>query len=445
VLPVVTPDEMRAIDAAAPEPEQVLIERAGAAVARAATAMLGGSYGRRAVVIAGKGNNGNDGRVAARLLERRGVRVTVVGPEARRLPAAELVIDAAFGTGYRSDGGAWSAPETTDPVLAVDIPSGVDGLTGCVSGHVLAAGRTVTFAALKPGLLFPPGRELAGEVEIADIGLPADSARTHVVESSDLRSWIPPRPVDAHKWSAALWVVAGSTGMIGAAHLAARAAQRTGAGMVRLSSPGVDVDPGAPTEAVRLPLSDAWAADVLGDAPRFGAVVVGPGLGRSDATVVQARTLVAKAPVPLVVDADALFAVAGHDALLLARAAPTVLTPHDGEYARLTGHPPGDDRLDAARRLAAATGSVVLVKGPTTAVAEPGGRALVVTTGDQRLATAGTGDVLSGVIGSLLAQGVPAFESAAAAAWLHGAAARRAPARGMVAGDLVDLLPEVLP
>jgi NAD(P)H-hydrate epimerase len=122
-----------------------------------------------------------------------------------------------------------------------------------------------------------------------------------------------------------------------------------------------------------------------------------------------------------------------------------VLTPHDGEYARLAGEPPGDDRLDATRRLAAATGCVVLLKGPTTVVAEPGGRALVVTTGDQRLATAGTGDVLSGVIGSLLAQGVPAFEAAAAAAWLHGAAARRAPARGMVAGDLVDLLPEVLP
>jgi NAD(P)H-hydrate epimerase len=445
VLPVVTPDEMRVIDAAAPEPEEVLIERAGAAVARAATAMLGGSYGRRAVVIAGKGNNGNDGRVAARLLERRGVRVTLVGPEARRLPAADLVIDAAFGTGYRSGGAAWSAPETTDPVLAVDIPSGVDGLTGRVSGHVLAARRTVTFAALKPGLLFPPGRELAGEVEVADIGLPAGSARTHVVEPSDLRSWIPLRPVDAHKWSAALWVVAGSTGMIGAAHLAARAAQRTGAGMVRLSSPGVDGDPCAPTEAVRQPLSDAWADDVLADVRRFGAVVVGPGLGRSDATVVQARALVAKAPVALVVDADALFAVAGHDGLLRARTGPTVLTPHDGEYARLTGQPPGDDRLDAARRLAAGTGSVVLLKGPATVVAEPEGRAVVVTTGDQRLATAGTGDVLAGVIGSLLAQGMPAFEAAAAAAWLHGAAARRAPARGTVAGDLVDLLPEVFP
>jgi ADP-dependent NAD(P)H-hydrate dehydratase / NAD(P)H-hydrate epimerase len=436
---------MRAIDAAASEPAEVLIERAGAAVARVATAMLGGTYGRQGVVIAGKGNNGNDGRVAARRLARRGVHVSVVAPETRTLPPAALVIDAAFGTGYRETGnGGWSAPETDAPVLAVDIPSGVDGLTGLTSGRVLAAQATVTFAALKPGLLFPPGRQLAGEVRVADIGLPAASA-THVVEAVDVRTWLPARAIDAHKWDAAVWVVAGSAEMIGAAHLVARAAQRAGAGMVRLSSPGVGVDPGAPTEAVRQPLSGAWADDVLAGAERFGALVVGPGLGRADAVLEQVRALVGKAPGPLVVDADALFALAGRDRIIRSRSGSTVLTPHDGEYARIAGHPPGPDRLAAARRMAADQHSIVLLKGPTTVVAEPGGCALVVTTGDQRLASAGTGDVLAGVIGALLAQGMPAFEAAAAGAWLHGAAAHRAPAQGMVAGDLVDHLPEVLP
>jgi NAD(P)H-hydrate epimerase len=432
---------MRAIDAAAPEPVEVLVERAGAAVARAAVRLLGGTYGRRVVVIAGKGNNGNDGRAAARRLSRRGAQVVVVNPQAPALPAADLVIDAAFGTGFR---GEWSAPETTAPVLAVDIPSGVDGLTGAAAGPVLAAECTVTFAALKPGLLFPPGRELAGSVELVDIGLPVSGAATHLVEQADVRGWMPCRPVAAHKWRAALWVVAGSPEMIGAAHLVARAAQRAGAGMVRLSSPGVTGDPAAPTEAVLRPLPFGWADHVLGEAERFGAMVVGPGLGRSEPVVGQVRELVSKAPKPLVVDGDGLFALAGGEAMLAGRTEPTILTPHDGEYAHLTGHPPGRDRLAAARELAASCGSVVLLKGPTTVVADPAGRALVVTAGDARLATAGTGDVLAGILGALVAQGVAAFEAAAAAAWLHGTAARGGPAHGFVAGDLPDLLPDVL-
>jgi NAD(P)H-hydrate epimerase len=215
--------------------------------------------------------------------------------------------------------------------------------------------------------------------------------------------------------------------------------------MVRLSSPGVSADPAAPTEAVLEAVSGAWADDVLGAADRVGALVVGPGLGRSEAVAGEVRALVAKAEQPVVIDGDGLSAVAGHDVLLRSRRGATVLTPHDGEYARLAGRAPGDDRIDAARRLAYDVASVVLLKGPTTVVAEPGGQALLVTEGDARLATAGTGDVLAGILGALLAQRVPPFEAAAAAAWLHGAAARRAPARGMVAGDVVDRLPEVLP
>ncbi len=211
--------------------------------------MLGGTYGRRVVVLAGKGNNGNDGRDAARRLRRRGVRVVEVDAHGAPavLPSADLVIDAAFGTGFRGD---WSAPETSAPVLAVDIPSGVDGLTGSESERVLRAERTVTFAALKPGLLLPPGSELTGEIEVADIGLDTSTATASLLTDDDVAAIVPERLAQAHKWKAAVWVAAGSPGMTGAAHLAARGAQRAGAGYVRLGTPGVDHDAHAPTEVV---------------------------------------------------------------------------------------------------------------------------------------------------------------------------------------------------
>jgi NAD(P)H-hydrate epimerase len=254
MIPIVTPEEMAAVDAAAPEPVEVLIERAGAAVAAVALQMLGGGYGRRVVVVAGKGNNGADGRSAAVRLRRRGVRVDVIdaADAPSVLPAADLVIDAAYGTGFH---GEYEAPDPAGaPVLAVDIPSGVLGLTGEAGGRPSPATRTVTFAALKPGLLLEPGRSLAGEVTVADIGLDTAGARAHLVELDDVTGWVPARAVDAHKWRAALLVVAGSAGMTGAAHLTASAAQRAGAGMVRLGSPGVADDPGRPTEAVGLSL-----------------------------------------------------------------------------------------------------------------------------------------------------------------------------------------------
>jgi ADP-dependent NAD(P)H-hydrate dehydratase / NAD(P)H-hydrate epimerase len=449
VISIVTPAEMAAIDAAATEPVEVLIERAGSAVARAAVRMMGGTYGRRVTVVAGRGNNGNDGRAAARRLARRGVQVHVI--DAADAPAVtppcDLVIDAAYGTGFH---GTWTAPDTgAAAVLAVDIPSGVDGVTGAAGPGVLPADRTVTFAALKPGQLFPPGSELAGSVEVADIGLDVSAASAHLVQQPDVATWLPERPVESHKWRAAVWVIAGSGGMLGSAHLASRAAQRAGAGMVRLSSPGVANDPASPTEVVGRPLpSSLWAAEALTDVERFHAVVVGPGLGRADATATSVRELVAKAQLPLVVDGDGLFALAwssdGAAAALAGRDEPTVLTPHDGEFAFLRGTRPGRDRIDAARRLAIDLGCVVLLKGPTTVVAAEDGRVLVVTAGDERLATAGTGDVLAGIIGALLAPQVPAFEAAAAGAWLHGQAGRRGHTRGLVAGDLPDLLPAVL-
>ena len=451
VQPIVTPEEMAAIDAAAPEPVEVLIERAGAAVARTALAVLGGAYGRRVVVLAGKGNNGADGRAAARRLQARGVRCRVLAATDLPpvLPPADLVIDAGYGTGFR---GTFEAPALADPatpVLAVDIPSGVDGLTGLASGRPLSAERTVTFAALKPGLLLADGPDLAGTVEVADIGLDASSARAHRLEPADVRGWLPERPRETHKWKAAVWLVAGSPGMTGAAHLAARSAQRSGAGYVRLSVPGAGHEVDAPIEAVVVPVDgEAWAEDVLDGLDRFGAFATGPGLGTDPATAAQVRRAVAAATVPTVIDGDGLRAL-GDQAGAVIRKRPggevdVVLTPHDGEYEALAGEAPGPDRFAAARGLAARTGAVVLLKGPTTLVAHPDGRVLATDTGDARLATAGTGDVLTGLLAGLLAQGLAPFEAAGSAALLHGTAGDLACRRGLVAGDVVDHLPAAL-
>lgn len=448
MLPIVTPEEMAAIDASCELPPEVLIERAGAAVAWAALRMLGGGYGRTVNVLCGKGNNGADGRVAARHLAARGVRVRVfeVPSHPSVLPEADLVIDAAYGTGFH---GTWAPPDVGDvPVLAVDVPSGVDALTGDIAGDVLAAAHTVTFGALKPGLLMPPGSALAGELELADIGLDIGWARANLVQGADVVAWWPERDEYAHKWQNAVRVVAGSSTMTGAPRLVAHAAMRTGAGMVHLSVPGMTlVD--APIEIVQRSLpSTAWADVALASLDRFHAVVVGPGLGRSDDTAANIRKLVIEAPLPMVIDGDGLFALGwsaeGATTLLRRRSLPTVLTPHDGEYALLCGTQPGVDRMVAARRLAADSGCTVLLKGAATIVADPDGDALVVTAGDARLATAGTGDVLSGIIGALLASGMRSLHAAAAAAWLHGQAGRRGQRHGLVASDLPDLIPAVL-
>ncbi len=439
MIPIVTPEEMAAIDRAASDPVEVLIDRAGAAVADAARRLLGRSYGRRVVVVAGKGNNGNDGRAAAVRLERRGVRVVVIdaadAPE--RLPAANLVIDAAYGTGFR---GEYVAPDPADaPVLAVDIPSGVDGLTGEAGEHAVRADATVTFAALKPGLLLLPGRELAGAVRVADIGLDVSSALAHRVEAADVAAWLSRPPLDTHKWKAAVWVVAGSPGMTGAAALAARGAQRTGAGYVRLSTPGASPGDGSPLEVVGTELaSRGWVGDVLDGMGRFKAMVVGPGLG-AEASDDDVGRLLREAPIPLVVDGDGLNALGKVDGPL--GGAGTVMTPHDGEYERLTGRAPGPDRFAAARGLASVAGSVVLLKGPTTIVAAPDGRALAVVASSPALATAGTGDVLSGIVAALCAGGLDPFRAAAGGAFLHQRAATLGFRRGLVAGDLPDLLP----
>jgi ADP-dependent NAD(P)H-hydrate dehydratase / NAD(P)H-hydrate epimerase len=448
--PVLFAAEMAEVDAAALNDVtiDVLVERAGWAVARRAFEMLDGTYGSRVLVIAGKGHNGDDGRVAAKLLARRGAKVRIVAPgELGRVPdGTDLVIDAAFGTGFH---GSYVAPSVPDgvPVLAVDIPSGLGADLGEASDKATKATSTVTFAALKPGLLLGAGPDLVGTCVIEPIGLSVGPTRLNLVEDLDLDE-IPVRDRAAHKWKSAVFVLAGSPGMRGAPELSVSGALRAGAGMIRVATPGVSPGESNQTEAVAIGLErSGFAQLVLAEVARCRAFVAGPGLG-SDGEVREALfEILEKATVPVVLDADALNMLGGRKdaaAVLRRRGGPTILTPHEGEFARLSGGPPGADRLGEVRALAVEFGATVLLKGSTTVVADESGAALLVTSGTPRLATAGSGDVLSGVIGAMLARGLPPLRAAGIGAHLHGRAARTGLADGLVSGDLPLLVAGVL-
>lgn len=471
---VLTPEQMAGADRAAIEagtPLVALMERAGWALARGVRDVLGGTYGRRVVVVCGKGHNGGDGRVAAGVLSAWGVRTEVFALDpaldrdalVRALARADGAVDAMYGTGFRGalDGDAASAAAALNaagvPVVACDVPSGVNGLTGAVEGAAVDAVLTVCFAALKTGLLFHPGRGHAGVIRVVPIGVDVTRAPgrpAYLLDEEDVGLVLPERTAETHKWEVGgLLVVAGQAGMLGAAGLVGRSALRAGAGIVVLGLPGTELAArAAGGEVITRPLPETpegyldepAAKDVLDGLDRFRALVVGPGLGTDGRTVAAVRRLVAEAPVPVLVDADGLNALAGDLGPLAERQAPTVLTPHEGEFARLAGEPPGEDRIEAAGDLAGRTGAVVVLKGSTTVVADPEGRVVLNPTGGPWLATAGTGDVLSGVVGGLLAQGLAPFEAGAAGAWLHGRAADEAGHDGLVAGDLVDALPAVL-
>lgn len=477
--PVLTPEQMGAADRraiAAGTPEVVLMARAGSAVAAAVRAELGGTYGRRVTIVCGPGNNGGDGHVAARVLRGWGVRVDtfVLGEGlardrcARSLWRADALVDAMFGTGLRAplDGdAAWFAAEThtfDGARVAVDIPSGISGLTGQVIGEAaVQADRTVSFAAIKPGLLFTPGGTHAGIVTVADIGidvtLPSAEPATGVATATDIAAWWPRRHADAQKWSAgSLLVIGGSRGMTGAPLMTSHAAMRTGAGIVWCALAGEQTAAQAGggeviTHAVPSTPDGSLAAaaitPLLELAGRFAAVGLGPGLGRDPGSATAVRRFVGESTGPLVLDADGLNALGGDLTPLRTRAelgAHTILTPHGGEYARLVGHPVGDDRLAAARDLAAAGTSIVVLKGPGTVIAEPSGRAVIDRGGGPWLATAGSGDVLSGIIGGLVATGVDPFAAAVTGVWLHGRAAEVTGHTGLVAGDLITALPEAI-
>jgi NAD(P)H-hydrate epimerase len=502
--PVLTPEEAATLDRetqAGGVAADVLMEGAGRAVARGARELAGGAYGRRAVVVCGKGNNGGDGLVAARQLGRWGVRTTVVlleDPGALREPAAmnakrldevpsvrvrtfhqgslrrelaraDVAVDAIFGTGFRGmPEDEWAAAIASlngaaAPIVSVDIPSGVNGATGVVEGEAVHARLTVTFGAVKLGAVLMPGAEHAGVVRVVDIGFPDDlvAPRAWMTEPTDVAAWLPTRNADTHKRaSGVLVVVAGSRGMTGAPRLIAMAAGRVGTGLITVAAPeGVmpQIQAGL-TEPTFLPLPETTEGTVAAEAiepllERLGsadALAIGPGLTTNEETVAFVRDTVRRSPVPLVLDADGLNAFTGDGVALQDRQAEAVLTPHVGEFARLTGVKARDldaDRPAHVRALAEQTGAVTLLKGSRTVIAEPGGRLFVNVTGSPALATAGTGDVLTGMIGGLLARGVAPLESAAAAAYVHGLAgvfAGRDVGEGALAGDVLERVAEAL-
>ncbi len=354
----------------------------------------------------------------------------------RRRARADLVIDAVFGAGLARDvdGLAAATLEAAARIVAVDVPSGVDGATGAVRGRAAAAALTVTFFRLKPGHLLLPGRDLCGDVVLADIGLPAavldEIGPTCWMNGPEL--WRLPEPAAAgHKYSRGHVTVLGGAAMTGAARLASAGARRAGAGMLTIAATrAADLYRVGDAGVI---ISDAPIAQLLADERRH-VWVCGPGLGATEARAAFPALVAAGRAV--VGDADLFTAFSGAPDALSGAA---VLTPHEGEFARVFGNP-GTDRLAAARAAASRTGAVVLLKGSDTVVAAPDGRVAINASAPPWLATAGAGDVLSGVIAGLLAQGMPAWEAAAAGAWLHGRAAALA-GPGMLAEDLPSLLP----
>lgn len=484
---VLTPSEMKQADTAAiaaGTPGIELMRRAGRAVADKAGTMA--PRGSHIVVAAGPGQNGGDGFIAAALLAERGYRVSLsllgrldrltgdavqaargwtgeVGPvEDAPFKEADLIIDALFGTGLARDleGAARLTVERMNaagrPVLAVDLPSGIAGESGEVRGIAVRAACTVTFAARKPCHLLMPGRAYSGLVEVADIGIGREilAAKGGGIFANGPALWLDlvPKPgLASHKYERGHTLVAsGGATRTGAARLAARAALRIGAGLVTVASPpealGVNA---AHLTAVMLRGCDGPEGlhHILQDT-RFNSLVLGPALGVHAGTRAMVAVAV-HARRSLVLDADALTSFEGlaselHQAF---HHAPTVLTPHDGEFSRLfKGHQDildPESKIERARRAAVYTGGVFVLKGPDTVIAAPDGRAAINENGTPYLATAGSGDTLCGIIAGLMAQGVPAFEAACAGVWIH-AEAGAGFGPGLIAEDLADLLPGVL-
>jgi ADP-dependent NAD(P)H-hydrate dehydratase / NAD(P)H-hydrate epimerase len=494
LVPLPDAETMRAVDRWAIEERGVagleLMERAGAGVARAVERLAPDGP---VTVVCGKGNNGGDGLVVARLLRHAGRAVTVVclapppqyAGDARenlqRLPGDPPVqlseaawtgqaalVDAVLGTGFQGQprGVAAEAIDALNgagaPVVSVDVPSGVDASTGVVSGAAVRAALTVTFHAAKPGLWISPGKAYAGVVETLDIGIPRGApgdAPVGLIAPSVLAG-LPRRGASSTKFSSGhVLVVGGSRGLTGAPRMAAEASMRAGAGYVTACVPGSLQDvlaTAATPEVMTSGLSGgdgALTPDALPGvreaSARVGAIALGPGLGRSGGAFAFARALAAESDVAMVLDADGLNAHAGRLAELAARRAPTVLTPHAGELGRLLELDSAEiecERLRHVRAAAARAAAVVVLKGDDTLIAKPDGSVAVSTGDSPALATAGTGDVLSGVIAALLAQGVDAFTAAAAGVWLHAEAGRQATyrlgaAEGVIATDVIAALP----
>ena len=500
LTPLLDAETMRAVDRWAIDVRDVppleLMERAGAGVTRAVERLAPDGL---VAVVCGKGNNGGDGLVVARLLREAARSVTVVcaAPlgdftgDARvnleRLPGeapfeltedrertertlaeATVIVDALLGTGFQGEprGAVGEAIEAVNAarasVVSVDVPSGVDASTGVASGAAERAAATVSFHAGKPGLWIAPGKAHAGEVHTIDIGIPRgspDDTKIGLIEASVLDR-LPSRGASSTKFvSGHVLLAGGSRGLTGAPRMAAEAAMRAGAGYVTAYVPAslqAILATAGPPELMTWGLPDEdggltadGVQDMLDASRRGGALALGPGLGRSDGAVQFARELAHEAKVALVLDADGLNAHAGRLSELAARTAPTVLTPHAGELGRLlevSSEEIERERLRHVRAAAEQAQAVVVLKGDDTLIAEPSGRVAVNPGGSAALATAGTGDVLTGVIVALLAAGLDPFTGAAAGVWLHAEAGREAARRqganeGVLASDVIAALP----
>jgi hydroxyethylthiazole kinase-like uncharacterized protein yjeF len=444
---ILTPEDMYRADAlciAVGTSEETLIERAGLAVAHEIIRRYGA---RPTVVMCGPGNNGRDGEVVARHLKAWGWSVTV----SHDVTGAELIVDALYGAGLNRDFPAEIARKVNGagvPVVAIDVPSGLDGLTGVPRGASIKADLTITFFRKKPAHVLYPGRGLCGEIVVADIGIPdsvLDDIKPQLWENA--RPSLPEADAEAHKFSrghAIVW--SGSALSTGAARLAALAAARSGAGLVSLAgTPEALAIHAAHVSSIMLkPTSTPGELRELLADKRITAVCIGPAAGVTDITR-KAVLRVLKSGVATVLDADALsiFADAPEDLFAAIKAHPkrsVVLTPHEGEFARLfsmlttTSH----NKVERARAASSLSGAVVLLKGPDTVIAHPDGRAVVNTNGTAKLAIAGSGDVLAGVVTGFLAQGMTGFDAAGVGAWLHAEAGNRC--RKPIAEDLIAAL-----
>ena len=505
---VVTPRQMQEIDARAIKkykmPGLILMENAARALAEKALEMPAQNSPATVCIICGPGNNGGDGLAAARLLKEQGceVQVFLLGSlsqlkgdartNAQKLRAAKikvneikggagitalkaglkktsLVIDAIFGTGFKGTASklAGQAIEAINSsgkiVLSSDIPSGVNGENGQVTGPAVKADATVSMGLPKTGLLFYPGKELAGEVSIADIGFPPkaiDEQKVNIntIDAGIVRQWLPRRAPDAHKGSCGtVMVLAGSAGMTGAARLASLSALRSGAGLVYLGIPESlsDVMESKLTEAIIKSLPETRTRTLsLTSLDRIKALmakadslVMGPGLSTHPETLELAQAVVKSLKVPAVLDADALTALSGNVQLLKTQA-PLVLTPHYGEMARLTGRTIAEIKenpIQSAGEFAVRYNQIVVLKGAPTVIAGPSGNIWINTTGNSGMATAGSGDVLAGLIAGLLAQGLSPENAAKLGVYLHGLAGDLARENKteycLLAGDILDDLP----
>jgi hydroxyethylthiazole kinase-like uncharacterized protein yjeF len=463
--------EMRAADTWAIEeqgvPQDDLMERAALGLARVTAAIAVAGPIR---IVAGKGNNGGDGRVAARLLAEDGHEVAVIDGtapfEVERLAGSGAVVDALLGTGFVGEprepvaSAIWAINRQDAPVVACDVPSGVNASTGEVEAQAVRADATATFHGSKVGLYVEPGKGHAGSVEVVEIGIPRGSPAPGAAGliSERVLDLYPRRGRSGSKFdSGVVVVVGGAVGLTGAPTMAALSASRAGAGYVQVAVP----EPVQPSVDLRLleqmsrglPDDDgfhtaAGVGDVEEMAERAGAVVLGPGLGRAEGAQEFARGVAVAVEAPLLVDADGLNAHAGRLELFREREAPTVLTPHEAELGRLLEvgtEEVAAHRVEHVREAAERSGAVVLLKGDDTIVARPGGPLAISPGGTPALATAGTGDVLSGLIGALLAKRIDPFEAASLGALAHVLAARRAEERlgadHVMAGDVIEGLP----